>query len=925
MQRKLNSTKCTYILAACIIANAILSNAQFTTNETDQSAEVQTEKIIYVRDVSQTTNRVPTTTTLLSTASSSTVDFMNEPSATENGNAAGDVNDTTIIPTKSTEDETAMIVDMINAKIAAERRSGNDRTKSFPQDFDFNLDDLEDLNEHQTETLDGGDDDVVDVVTDGGNRFEELTLDEVTSASDGRQRVPDVDRRNVYRVAKSKSKPPILDSSALTSRPWSNGNVSSFKLFTEMFDQYRWNVNNIVGNVSSKCGLDMETYLNALNSEVEWALKASDASGRYRGQLLFGNDFWVGSKQFCFEINSEREAAKPVSKQPIFKFFVAQILFNVSIPTEQLHALQLAQCLPQSCTINDIRNILNSDPTSKTLKSMSPTNQIKFLDLRTVPGPYDLWTDRRFQLLASIFIIIGLVVIIATIYELSTTSNSTTASSTKHHLSNGNGIHTLTNENLNHKYANGKQLELHHLPADNNNTVTDAGDVEHSKRMNGIGADGKDEKTEKVGIPQQLLLSFSLPSNARAILSADKLSQDSVTCIHGMRVFSMLWTIMVHTYLQTFGISENKYQKTMTERGFFFQIIGNANYAVDTFFYLSGLLVTLLFLRSADKLSNKKQTIATDTKQSVLLFLYRYLRLTPAYFVALLISEVSFKDTYNNSVFPYGLTDHLTCPTHWWRNMLYIQNWFPFPELCMIWSWYLANDMQFYIWAVIILILSTRHFKTSVTLVFAFLLGSWVISAAVSLNVNYIFRISNPLESFGYLYDQVYTRIGPYIMGMIAGYIINRFKEPPKVSSTFNIFMWFVSMATLSLCVFGIWNGSLDRIDTAFYISLGHTAWGFALIWITLSCKWGLAQPINDFLSYPAFLPLSRLTYCTYLLHPITQVVTSFQMQGPLHIRHLMVFTIFLGNAVISYVCAFIASVMFEAPVVRILRVIFRK
>lgn len=35
-------------------------------------------------------------------------------------------------------------------------------------------------------------------------------------------------------------------------------------------------------------------------------------------------------------------------------------------------------------------------------------------------------------------------------------------------------------------------------------------------------------------------------------------TQESVSCIHGMRVFSMLWTIMVHTYLQTFGISENK-------------------------------------------------------------------------------------------------------------------------------------------------------------------------------------------------------------------------------------------------------------------------------------------------------------------------------------------------------------------------------
>lgn len=76
--------------------------------------------------------------------------------------------------------------------------------------------------------------------------------------------------------------------------------------------------------------------------------------------------------------------------------------------------------------------------------------------------------------------------------------NSTSAKSSKQHLSNGNGIHTVTNGNLNHKFVNGKQLELHQLPADNNNIVTDAGDMESSKRRNKRSANEK-IKTEKLG------------------------------------------------------------------------------------------------------------------------------------------------------------------------------------------------------------------------------------------------------------------------------------------------------------------------------------------------------------------------------------------------------------------------------------------
>ena len=40
------------------------------------------------------------------------------------------------------------------------------------------------------------------------------------------------------------------------------------------------------------------------------------------------------------------------------------------------------------------------------------------------------------------------------------------------------------------------------------------------------------------------------------------------------------------------------------------------------------------------------------------------------------------------------------CPSYWWTNILYIQNFYPAGDQnneCMSWTWYLANDMQMYI------------------------------------------------------------------------------------------------------------------------------------------------------------------------------------------------------------------------------------
>lgn len=113
---------------------------------------------------------------------------------------------------------------------------------------------------------------------------------------------------------------------------------------------------------------------------------------------------------------------------------------------------------------------------------------------------------------------------------------------------------------------------------------------------------------------------------------------------------------------------------------------------------------------------------------------------------------------------------------------------------------------------------------------------------------------------------------------------------------------------------------TLDKFRT-----VHATAWGLGLIWIVLSCKWGLAKPVDKLLSHRALLPLSRLTYCAYLVHPVSQIVMSFDLKGTVHIQHSLVLTIFLGNVITSYLLALVLAVLFEVPFVRMLKVLFGK
>lgn len=124
-----------------------------------------------------------------------------------------------------------------------------------------------------------------------------------------------------------------------------------------------------------------------------------------------------------------------------------------------------------------------------------------------------------------------------------------------------------------------------------------------------------------------------------------------------------------------------------------------------------------------------------------------------------------------------------------------------------------------------------------------------------------------------------------------------------------------------------------------FQASLGHTAWGASLAWITIACSSGYGGPLGGLFSSKLFLPLSRLTYCAYLIHPVLMCYTSFILDGPFHINETFCVSciqsvpkiltstfqivIYFGNLLASFAAAFVISLAFESPVVNILKIVF--
>ena len=129
----------------------------------------------------------------------------------------------------------------------------------------------------------------------------------------------------------------------------------------------------------------------------------------------------------------------------------------------------------------------------------------------------------------------------------------------------------------------------------NNNLITKLNDEHHKLHYNLNFNRNQNDKNyyqyklstfERKSLLSRIILCFSVFSNARKIVQCERESSDSVTCIHGIRVLSLFWIIMVHTYMELHAIAGNKMLRTVAERYFLYQTVSNATFSVDSFFFI---------------------------------------------------------------------------------------------------------------------------------------------------------------------------------------------------------------------------------------------------------------------------------------------------------------------------------------------------
>ncbi|GFG29906.1 hypothetical protein Cfor_09924 [Coptotermes formosanus] len=580
----------------------------------------------------------------------------------------------------------------------------------------------------------------------------------------------------------------------------------------------RWSNQQV--NLTDECRAHVNEYLTHLNKGVLWALKMSDASGRYTPSFFWGNNYWTGSESLCYQLNSNA---------PPFPLGFYTVRLQIALPqniSPSERRILLGLCLPFSCNKEDVRQLLQLSVQDEEPQPRS----IQILKVRSPHDSYIMWHDRTFWILFAVSVIVLGLMVLGTAYDLYLVHQS-------RHFFSKNYTYEITRASTPHLGVGPIKLEVGNF-IQTTTSHANEGVINHGLQ----GSLG------------------TLNGSINTTSNDSEASEDE----------------------------DNTEYRNVVEKEFLFQTINNGAFSVDTFFFISGLLVSFLYFRTVTKIDMTKVTRSTGFRNGFIQYLglmsYRYGRLTVPYLFVLGVVEVTMKWFYYNSVFEPPTADHISCPNYWWRNALYINTLFPVQDMCMLWSWYLADDTQFYVLGCMLLILAVSYFRVTAVLTVIFLTSSWFTTAFIAYNNRHNPSVDDPLALFDKIYDKPWTRLGPYLVGMTVGWILYKMDCKIKMSKAAVVIGWTLCIGCLAALVYGLYNTELDRLPAAIYSSLSHTAWALALSWIVIACSTGYGGYVNKILSASFLYPFSRVTYCAYLVHPIVIRIMVMRLDSPMHL-----------------------------------------
>lgn len=464
---------------------------------------------------------------------------------------------------------------------------------------------------------------------------------------------------------------------------------------------------------------------------------------------------------------------------------------------------------------------------------------------------------------------------------------------------------------------------------------------------------------------KSIFLCFSLITNFKKLITFPSHS-DNLQAFNGVKVLGMIWICEGHNYTYSFNSpSVNPGRAMDIIKEFWARLSFTPVYIVDLFFIMGGFLVAFLTMAELYKRKGKMNW--------VMFIVHRLWRICPIYYFVLMIFVNLVKYMGSSAMWPLFWDKYEEPCEYWWANLLFISNFEPSDMYsCMGWSWFIPNDMQFYLITPIILIL---HFKskklgyaTLAVLSFASVLGIFIQSYVNDYSPGVANGIMKK-DQFIHFYQRPYNRIGAYLIGMAFGFAYRGFadskpksqgneielqvndsttglisgKKQDKITYFETLFIqlpknkmirwsfYVVGLVFIVAIVFIPYNFESHDSDywpkaaKSLYLAIEHLAFCLGFVLCIAPILEGFGGAMKGFLCHKYFAIGAKISFSFYLIHPIVILFHGFNRPDSHYISHFNYWYSLPSTILFTLFFATLATLCVESPMMSLERIVFRR
>ncbi|XP_033217204.1 uncharacterized protein LOC117172978 isoform X5 [Belonocnema kinseyi] len=378
----------------------------------------------------------------------------------------------------------------------------------------------------------------------------------------------------------------------------------------------------------------------------------------------------------------------------------------------------------------------------------------------------------------------------------------------------------------------------------------------------------KPTKTER-NYSERIIMSFSLKRTMKSLFWKYSCGSGEITCIHGIRSLATIALYIAHKLIPLSSIPySNRIALTEVANTPISSILRVSLVYTDSFLLLSGVL-TAYNMAKERKIHGEIRWFCR--------IIARFIRLTPAliaiiFWYAFVMEHIGTGPQWNSAI----KANADICKKNAWTNLLYIQNFFPFEEMCATHTHQLALDMQ------LSLIVPMLVFFLEIKPVIGILLIFFLLQLSATLR--YLSTVNNNLSLVifhGMTLKRLYKtanltyilplhRATPYLFGVGLGVLMNYTGRSIKLHKVFSILGWLIASALGSWSLFSPWkyarrDFTYDVEEAAYYAVISPVFSALALSWVIFACFTDHGGAVNKILSNYWLVVFSRISYAIYL------------------------------------------------------------